>query len=180
MWKKGCPPPNPKGRPRTGTALAERIRERVDVDELIQIASDIARGTPMVQIVDSQTGMPRAVVAHSRRLDRDITTEARPDPITSVKLSEHERIHGIVYPSTSERVQALTWIRDSGGMKPPAQMEMTVARGQDQDVDFTRLSPEQLDQYVALCDLMAGSEEGQKVLAEASGSGEDEDEDQDE
>ena len=33
-----------RGRPRSGLALAERIRRRVDLDEIVDIAMDIARG----------------------------------------------------------------------------------------------------------------------------------------
>lgn len=37
-WVKGAASPNPRGRPRTGFALAEKIRERVDPDMIISIA----------------------------------------------------------------------------------------------------------------------------------------------
>ena len=38
-WVKGGPSPNPTGRPRSGLALAERIRERLSPDELIDLVT---------------------------------------------------------------------------------------------------------------------------------------------
>lgn len=51
------PGPDPRrykgGRPRSGLALAERIRRRVDLDELVDLAIDIARGRAIaVETVD--------------------------------------------------------------------------------------------------------------------------------
>jgi len=43
-WIKGGPSPNPKGRPRTGMALAEYFRRHTDIAELHAIAISIARG----------------------------------------------------------------------------------------------------------------------------------------
>ena len=43
-WVKGCPSPNPKGRPRTGLSLAEAVRRQTDPDEVAQLAIDIIRG----------------------------------------------------------------------------------------------------------------------------------------
>ena len=39
-WVKGGPSPNPSGRPRSGLALAERIRERVTPDQLIDLVTE--------------------------------------------------------------------------------------------------------------------------------------------
>lgn len=41
-WKPGCPSPNPGGRPRKGLAFAERVRERVDPDTVIDLALRVA------------------------------------------------------------------------------------------------------------------------------------------
>ncbi len=38
-WTPGCPSPNPRGRPRSGLALSERIRERLSPDELIDLVT---------------------------------------------------------------------------------------------------------------------------------------------
>jgi hypothetical protein len=43
-WVKGGASPNPKGRPRTGMALAEYFRRHTDVAELHALAMSIARG----------------------------------------------------------------------------------------------------------------------------------------
>lgn len=39
---KGAPSVNPHGRPRAGTALAERIRERLDPDTILDLARQLA------------------------------------------------------------------------------------------------------------------------------------------
>lgn len=44
-WVKGGPSPNPKGRPRTGLAAAEKIRELVDPAEWIAFELETARDT---------------------------------------------------------------------------------------------------------------------------------------
>ncbi len=41
-WVPGGPSPNPRGRPRVGHALAERIRERLDPDAVIELALEVA------------------------------------------------------------------------------------------------------------------------------------------
>lgn len=41
-WTPGCPSPNPRGRPRTGLAAAEKIRERVDPDDWISFELGVA------------------------------------------------------------------------------------------------------------------------------------------
>lgn len=65
-WRKG-ESGNPRGRPPTGMALAERIRERVDLDELIDIALEIARGKG-IQIGLDENGDP--MIAIPRPSDR--------------------------------------------------------------------------------------------------------------
>lgn len=44
---KGGPSLNPKGRPRSGLAFAERVRERVDPDLIINLALEVASDTTM-------------------------------------------------------------------------------------------------------------------------------------
>lgn len=67
-------------------------------------------------------------------------------------LKADEVIHDIVWPSFDDRMKAVTWIATMGGMKPPAEVDMHVSRDNVEHVpiDFSRLSPEELDAYVAL------------------------------
>ena len=158
-WKKG-EVANPKGRPRVGTALAETIRERADPHEMFEIAMAIARGEPMVRIVDRQTGRPRLAAAPSR--NRDVApNEERPMPISL--MPEDAVIHDITWPSFEVRMTALTWVATMGGMKPPVEIETTIHKDDGQSaLDFEKLSPAELDAYVKLVDKASG----QKALPE--------------
>lgn len=46
-WVKGGPSPNPRGRPRSGLAFAERVRERIDPDLVIDLALRVAADETM-------------------------------------------------------------------------------------------------------------------------------------
>lgn len=46
-WIKGGPSPNPKGRPRSGMALSDMIRRKVDPQRMVDIALAIADGRPV-------------------------------------------------------------------------------------------------------------------------------------
>jgi hypothetical protein len=53
-WVKGGPSPNPLGRPRTGLAFAERGRERIDPDKVLELA---------VRVLEDETLPPRERLA---------------------------------------------------------------------------------------------------------------------
>jgi hypothetical protein len=148
-WYKGQPPANKTGRPRKGTSLAEKIRERADLDELFDIAMEIARGTPMVRVLDRVTGRPRLASEPSRERDVELGTE-RPNPVTMV--GKDEVIHDVTWPGFEDRMKALTWIATMGGLKPPAELSVDVTRSEalGQPVDFSKLSDAELDSYVRL------------------------------
>ena len=57
-WQKGQPSPNPKGRPRAGLALAERIRERLDPDVLIDLAKRVAADETLSESARIATLLP--------------------------------------------------------------------------------------------------------------------------
>jgi len=97
-WRKG-ESGNPRGQPRKGSALAQAIRWKVDPNELIDIALDLAR-------------------------------------------------HG---EAESTRMQALTWIRDSGYLRPAERHEL-IARTDRGDLDDDDLALDglSLDQLHAL------------------------------
>jgi hypothetical protein len=67
QWLPGSVP-NPKGRPKTGLALAERIRARVDVDQMIDHVLAIAMGKPLGNEVlgESSSGWAPVVDAKTR------------------------------------------------------------------------------------------------------------------
>ncbi len=171
-WKKGDPSPNKRGRPRSGTALSERIREAVDVDEMIHIFQEIMRGVPMVRLIDRQTGRPRLAATPMRNLP-SAPGEMAPVPITMVP--DDALIHDITWITTDERMKAGTWLATMGGMKPPAEVAMSVTRddGSGKDFDFSKLTPAELEAYVLLMDKASTTSEeedsseihvGQKII----------------
>jgi hypothetical protein len=134
--------------------MAERMRELVDETELIEIAMSIARGDPMVRIVDPKTNRPRVATTKTRP-DRDTAPgQSRPDPVSLLK--EGEVIHDIHWVTTAERMSALTWIRETCGIKAPVptEVDMKVSHGPEivGEIDYSRLSAEELDAYIALTD----------------------------
>lgn len=126
---------NPKGRPRTGTAFAEAVREHVDPQELIRIAIAIARGEPAVR--DLQWLRARA------------EAEAQGEEPPTIQGVE------VVWPTQSERIAALTFLRDSGYQKPAQQLE--IGPPTSQALDYSKLSDEELDQLEALHNKAAGA-----------------------
>ncbi len=86
---RGRPSNNPRGRPRSGLALAERVRKRVDLDELVDIALSIARGEPItIDFIKGDDGKMKSIAVPA------------------------------IVPSVRDRLTALTWIRDTGFCKP--------------------------------------------------------------
>lgn len=150
-WKPG-EVTNPRGRPRKGTALAEYIREHVDFEELFDIAMSMARGEPQIRIIDKTTGRPK--IAERMLPSGREPGEERPRPVSMTP--ENEAIADIHWVSHADRMHALDWIVKMGGLKPPVESVMTIRNGDadERDVDFSDLSPEQLDKYLELVDVL--------------------------
>lgn len=125
-WQRGMPSPNPKGRPKTGTAFAEAVREHVDPVELIRIALAIARGEPRVRDL-----VYLRQVAEAR---------ARGEPPPTIEGVE------VVWPSIADSQAALAFLRTSGWQTPTQSIEIGPSSG-EQPLDLKRLSPEELDAY---------------------------------
>lgn len=127
---------NPKGRPKTGTAFAEAVREHVDPLELIRIALAIARGEPAVQDL--------------QYLRQKAEAEARGEAAPVIEGV------GVVWPSMSDRQHALNFLRDSGWQKPTQQVEITHGDDTPKLLDYSKLSDEDLDKLEALHAKAAG------------------------
>lgn len=122
-WVKGVSG-NPKGRPKTGTAFAEAVRELVDPRELIEIALDIARGRPRVQDL---VYLRNAAEAKARG--------EPPPPIEGVEVK---------WPSVADSQAALTFLRTSGWQTPTQAIELS--RGSDAPMlDYKKLSAAEMD-----------------------------------
>lgn len=168
-WKKG-EVQNPRGRQRKIAAFAERLRETTDWDEVADVVKSILRGEPMVTVMDQATGLPRLADRSPRQspsyVSQHAPGEERPKPLS--KLQPGEQIFDIKIPTPGDRLAAATWIRDSAGQKPPSTVEMDVNHNDvtEVDVDFSKFTPEQLDQWIALNDLLeASAEEPDPALA---------------
>ena len=127
------------GRTRTSAALTQAVREKVDPYELVALALDIARGLPLVKDL---TWLRNANLA--KRAGQ------KPPPIEGVEVT---------WPSTSERLQAITWLRDSGYAKPPQQVEIA-PMAPPPARDYSKLSDEELNELERL---------QAKTLAESAG-----------
>ena len=68
-WVKGCPSPNPNGRPRTGLACAEKVRELVDPAEWVAFELAVAR--------DPKMPLDRRAAAWHALIDRGFTKPAQ-------------------------------------------------------------------------------------------------------
>jgi hypothetical protein len=129
---KGGRSANPRGRPRTGLSLAERIRARVDKEELITIALEIARGRGVrVTDADGGTGAPESWGAIP-----------------------------VAMPSAKDQLAALNLLMSYAWSKPPAYKHVAVDEGRGDgpaDFDGGRLAPGDLADLKRLLSLAAGS-----------------------
>ncbi len=101
-WIKGGPSPNPNGRPRAGLALAERIRERVEPDVLIDF---------MLQVISGQ-------VVNADQTTSFTTIEQRGAAVKF--LAEH----GWIKPPTQIETGALGNMPDLSAMTPEQLVSM--------------------------------------------------------
>lgn len=120
---------NHKGRPRSGTAFAEAVRELVEPREVIGLALIIARGQPVVRDLNYLRDANKA-----KREGRE------PPPIEGVEVQ---------WPTTSERLAAMTFLRDAGYSKPAQQLEIAPAPAPPM-LDYSKLTDEELDELERL------------------------------
>lgn len=124
-WQRGAPSPNPKGRPKTGTAFAEAVREHVDPLELIRLALEIARGEPSVRDVQH---LRNAAVA-----------KAKGEPPPAIEGVE------VAWPTNAERLSAIAFLHGSAWQKPA--QGVVVSTGDEKPAyDYSKLTPAELDQ----------------------------------
>jgi hypothetical protein len=135
----GCPANNPRGRPKTGLALAEAVREHVDPAELVRLALDLARGLPAVRDLE-----------HLRKKKEAERAGLEPPPIEGVE---------VVWPSHADRMSALTFLADRGWSKPVAISEVSLgvsAGAPAPTMDYSKLSQAELDALEAISAKAAG------------------------
>jgi hypothetical protein len=133
-WQKGMPSPNPKGRPRTGHALAEMIREVAGepavMRDLLHLVLDVAFGR-------SVCIEPAYIQACADARRDGLPMPPRPDKAEALA------------PSITEMQRAWEFLASWGFKKPAQEIEMTPIAGQDR-VDLGRLSEAELAQLEAL------------------------------
>jgi hypothetical protein len=134
-WVKGGASPNPRGRPRSGLAMAETIREMMDVDtrrELIRLALDVSRGRSVC--ID-----PEWLRACSEAHKRGEPTPPRPESGETIQ------------PTMGEIQRAWEFLMTWGFQKPAASVELEVSQqGEAGSFDPGRLSPAERDLFDAV------------------------------
>jgi hypothetical protein len=126
---KGAPSLNPKGRPRTGLALAETIREVVDGNvrrELVYLVLDVAFG--------------RGVCIDTEYLEACAKARAAGEPMPPRPPNAQ-----VVQPSMGEMQRAQEFLATWGFQKPAATLELGPLGGSDdRALDMGRLSDAEL------------------------------------
>jgi hypothetical protein len=93
-WVKGGPSPNPLGRPRTGLAFAERLRERVDPDVAIDLLLQFATDDTVSAERRLATMLPWLAAGYMRpptTIDASVTSHEPPSDYNLDALSVDER-----------------------------------------------------------------------------------------
>ncbi len=147
-WYKGMPSPNAKGRPRTGYALAEVIREQLEGNDrellrrMIRIAIQVALGQPVCVDLEYQRACAAAEAA------------GLPPP---------DAPHEVLAPSLNDIASAREFL-SRWGFRAPAQ-EVEVGPGSAAGpVSFANLDQDDLDR------LEAAQAELAAVYAKAAGA----------
>lgn len=132
---------NPKGRPRSGLALGEMIREvagePTTMRELVALVLDVAFGRPVVLDGDYLRACRDA------RL-RGESPPARPNQVESIQ------------PNIAEMQRAWDWLATWGFQKPTTTLEINGGDGSAPALDYSKLSPVELDALEATLRKAAG------------------------
>lgn len=107
-WKPGCPSPNPNGRPRAGTAFAERVRERVDPDLVIELALRVAGDealTPSERLAALWPLIDRGFVKPPTTINASVTSSVERD-WSALPIDERREL--------LERLRAVPKLGESG------------------------------------------------------------------
>jgi hypothetical protein len=106
-WKKGCPPPNPKGRPPIGLSLAEIIRAKLgepisnapgaksNLESIIETSVRLARGGDIDHIK----------FLAERGFDRTMDAPQNPSSIVNVYLPDNGRPDVIINQGQEPQAQ---------------------------------------------------------------------------
>lgn len=138
-WVKGGRSPNPRGISPTRTTLREVLQE-VDPRELRDIMLEIARGEPVIHYTDPVTAKPKRC------------TGELPDGVPAGNVTRVE------HPTHADRQRAVEWLANRRDPQSK-DVKVEVSRGPDalaSGPDLARLTPEQLDQYIALTAIASG------------------------
>lgn len=135
---------NPKGRPRSGLALSEMIREVAGepetMRELVALVLNVAFGRPVVL-----DGDYLARCADARR--RGELPPPRPAQVEQIQ------------PNIAEMQRAWDWLATWGFQKPTQSLEISAGAGGAPALDYSKLSPAELDALEATLRKAAGLEE---------------------
>lgn len=127
---------NPKGRPRTGLALTEMIRELVPPELLVEQAYLLAMGHPVIRDLQYLRDCAKA--------ERDGTTPPEPP----------RNIDDPIWPTQADRLAAIKFLAEWGYQKPVQQVE--VMAPSTPRLDLSKLTQSELDEYERVQRKMAG------------------------
>jgi hypothetical protein len=148
-WQRGMVSPNPAGRPPSGLALADRIRKLVGIDEMVGLMLDIARGQPTLRGLDRQTGKHVLI-------PKEMEAAVRAGEVPGVELPQTTEV---VWPTTAERMKAIEFLCDRAWPQPK-QVDLAVNQAPRRRVDLSKLTDEQLDQWIKLNEALTGDGPG--------------------
>lgn len=148
-WQRGMVSPNPAGRPPSGLALADRIRKLVGIDEMVNLMLDIARGQPTLRAFDSQTGQHVLV-------PKEMEAAVREGKVPGIALP---KVTEVVWPTTAERMKAIEFLCDRAWPQPKT-VDLNVGQQQHRRVDLSKLTDEQLNQWIQLNEALSGDGPG--------------------
>lgn len=148
-WQRGMVSPNPAGRPPSGLALADRIRKLVGMDEMVGLMLDIARGQPTLRAFDSQTGQHVLV-------PKEMEAAVRDGKVPGIALP---KVTEVVWPTTAERMKAIEFLCDRAWPQPKT-VDLNVGQQPRRRVDLSKLTDEQLNQWIQLNEALSGDGPG--------------------
>jgi hypothetical protein len=112
---------------------------------MVNLMLDIARGEPTLRAFDSQTGKHVLV-------PKSMEAAVRAGEVPGVALP---KVTEVVWPTTAERMKAIEFLCDRAWPQPKT-VDLNVGQQPRRRVDLSKLSDEQLNQWIQLNEALTG------------------------